>query len=995
MRIIKFPWLKHTEGPRKYEIYSVSVSPDGLRLATGGLDGKIKIWSIETLYKYKNNKDLLTIDNTECRPLCSMSRHAGAITCVRFCPNNRFLATGSDDKLVLIWEKDEEKTKIMKMHRNGIIDSNLINNNNNNGIDDSDLEHWTVRKRLVAHDNDVQDMAWAPDGSILVTVGLDRSIVVWNGNTFEKIKKFDIHQSHVKGVIFDPAGKYFATCSDDRSMRIFRYRRGVNVDGNDTEFVIEQVIKDPFAKSPLTTYFRRSSWSPDGLYIAAPNGTNEGVNANVIIKRGSWESELSLIGHRLPCEVCSFSPRLYDPQMTNNNSNNKNNNQSNNKSLKTETVIITAGQDKTLALWSSSCATPLCVATEISAKSITDVAWNPNGLNVFLCGLDGNILSLFFDERELGNVLPLEENNRVLIRYGKDRDLFFPESVEQLKLEEIAEKRGVIGNIHKNIIKPDRIKSLMNGNNDSTLHNEHKSSGVMNVLIPRSKKHPNKKMPVPKISNEEIKSSLNIPTNNITSNKVNILSSSAQKVTVTKSGKKRVAPTLISLSTPTNSELTSQFTSTSNKSLILEKKSKLSKIISLPYPALPKHGLSTLVSSLRSNILNDESEAENLDSAIDYIAETHNHTSNKNIQNSSSNNYKSKFSNHNKNQNGSNKRYSSYSVHDSNNGPNKRRKLICPNWIQESIVSPLTIYGDKNSNSNILFKKSDSKNQLIEVRYEYKNNYKYLNNNEDLELNSNWSEFDSFSKLVAKSTTDNNSKSKHDWELFINEKIVFINESELNGLEYWCLGTANGRILIMSSTGRQLCGSIELGSDIVNLICHESHILCICSNSLVYSWKLENSNNGMLSGVSMMTGISLAPIINVNASTAENKKKLEINTLIESFYMLENGCPIIVVKLNQRKWVYTYDLNLECWVEILDNWYIEQLNINDEDSSLKLITSNNMIIKIIIKRLISEKDDNIKSFKFMDKNIVDNIFKSWKSINNSVLQCINSNLENS
>lgn len=991
MHIVKFPWVKHTEGTRKFEIYSISVSPDGLRLATGGLDGKIKIWSIETFYKYKN-ESTSAINNKECRPLCSMSRHEGAITCVRFSPNNRFLATGSDDKLVLIWEKDEEKTRIMNIHRN----NNNLEDEFGGLDDDSDLEHWTVRKRLVAHDNDVQDMAWSPDGSILVTVGLDRSIVVWNGNTFEKIKKFDIHQSHVKGVIFDPAGKYFATSSDDRSMRIFRYRHGLNVDGNgnDIEFVIEQVIKEPFAKSPLTTYFRRSSWSPDGLYIAAPNGINQGINANIIIKRGNWENELSLIGHRLPCEVCSFSPRLYDPQ---------------NNKPSTETVLITAGQDKTLALWSSNCATPLCVATEISTKSITDVAWNPNGLNVYLCGLDGEILSLFFDERELGKVLSIDENNRSLVRYGKDRDLYFPESVEQLKLEQYAEKKfGVNGNINK-IQKIDRIKSLMNndGNNsDLNLDKSHHSTAAMNVLVPRSKRHPHRKMPVPAITKE------NTTFQQSSSSKVNVLSSQDQKITITKNGKKRVAPTLISVSSQSGStrespkfESSSISSSLNTKTLLnLQKRSRLSKIISLPYPPLPKHGLPTLVFSAKSNFTNAITEIEN-SSSIDYIAES-NQTNNKNLNGKSisSTSNKSKFSNSNKRQNG-NSRGGISSVNDANNGFNKRKKLNIPDWVQDSIVNPVTMYGEKNTNSNIIVQKSNSKEQILEIRYEFKNNYKYINNNCELD-DSDWNEFDSLTRLIAKSTTNSSSpyKSKNEWELFLNEKIVFVDDSQLNGLQYWCLCTSNGRILIITSTGRQLCGSIELGSDIVNLICYKGHILCICSNTLVYSWKFENLNNGIFQGKSIIEGVSLAPIINIystfianddTGSTSTNKKKFELNSLIDSMYMLENGCPIIVVKSNKRKGVYTFDLNLDSWIEVLDNWYLEKLSMNNtnNENSLKLISSDNKIIKLIIRRLISEVNNNKNDSKPLDKIVIDNISKNWHSIYDCIEQSMKKIME--
>lgn len=943
MHIVKFPWIKHTEGSRLYEIYSISVSSDGKRLATGGLDGKVKIWSIDTFYKYKNfDGTTEEIDNSECRPLCSMTRHAGAITCVRFSPDGRFLATGSDDKLVLIWEKDEEKTKIMAMHRNASngLDSSLFSGNGNGNVTDVDLEHWTVRKRLVAHDNDVQDMAWAPDSSILVTVGLDRSIVVWNGTTFEKVKKFDIHQSHVKGVVFDPAGKYFATCSDDRSMRIFRYRRGVSGDGNDLEFVVEQIVRDPFAKSPLTTYFRRLSWSPDGLYIAAPNGTNKGVNANVIVKRGSWESELSLIGHRLPCEVCSFSPRLYDPQF-------------NNKS--TETVILTAGQDKTLAIWSSSCSTPLAVVTEIATKSITDIAWNPNGLNVFICGLDGVVMTIFFDELELGNVVPIEENNRVLVRYGKDRDMFFPESTEQLKLEEIAEKRGVLKKPTK--VTSDRILTLMNGNNKTNLNAVAPEPHVaMNVLIPRSKKHPNKKMPVPQVSAQQ---------KPVTKPVVNVLSSKDQKITITKSGKKRVTPTLISVAasnTPTTT--TPQFTSipgaNSLKSKILEKNSKLSKIISLPYPPLPKNGLSTFVSSIRTEVLDDSNENENIEDAIDYIAETdpaHSNAHSKKISSKSAGN--------------GYKRGISYI-----NGDNllsKRFKSSHNNWINEVAVTPTSIYGEKAVNSNIIFEQHSNTEQMVEARHQYNGNYNLMSNDETQD--NLWNEFNSLTQINAVDKANR-------WELLLNEKVMALGSSSIDGINYWCICTLCGKILLLSETGRQLCGSIELGFDVVSLFCNGPKIMCVLSNGCIYSWNFTQIN-GHFVGKSIMEGVSISSLMNTHATVTEYKKKIEIMTSIESILMRPNGLPIVTLVNDGRYYVYTYDLDLDCWIEVLNQWYLTQVtDVNDE---INRVAGDDRILKAVMSRI--KKNTKLSANKLEIEELT-KITKTWKSINDTVKTCI-------
>lgn len=520
--MLKLPWLTHREISRRYEVYTVDVSPDGRRVATGGLDGKIRIWSVDEICQAAGDTSNGTIPQN---PLANMSRHNGSVTCLKFSPNGRYLASGSDDRILLIWALDDE---------------------NPASSFEGDRERWSVRKRLVAHENDIQDIAWAPDSSILVSVGLDRAVIVWNGSTFERLKRFEAHHSHVKGVVFDPANKYFATASDDRTTKIFRYHKA-----GDVSFTIEHVLTEPFAASPITTYFRRLSWSPDGQHVAIPNATNGPVSAVVIADRGSWDTNVTLIGHDAPSEVAKFNPRLF-----------KRENDEKNAS-KIDSIVASAGQDKTLALWTTRNPRPLFVAYDIANKSITDMAWTPDGLMLFVTSLDSSITVFIFDTNELGNMIPLEKHTEQLNIYGVDKDSFdYPESVEQLLLESKCKeyKEQKIDSSKRDLLES-RFKEPNVGNDIKANSKEDKETEIVNILIPKRKKD-------------------------------------LQKVTM-HNGKKRLAPTLISGSGTTgftDTDNTSKVTKTTHSVLpIME----LQKKLSIPSISIPRLGLHTLVMGLK------------------------------------------------------------------------------------------------------------------------------------------------------------------------------------------------------------------------------------------------------------------------------------------------------------------------------------------------------------------------------------------------------------
>lgn len=420
-------------------------------------------------------------------------------------------------------------------------------------------------RRLIGHDNDVQDLAWSYDSSILVSVGLDSKVVIWSGHTFEKLKTLSQHQSHVKGITFDPAGKYFATSSDDRTIKIFRFSSPLpNATANDqvSNFMLEATISLPFVGSPLTTYFRRCSWSPDGLHIAASNAMNGPVSSVAIITRGNWDSAINFIGHEGPVEVSAFCPRMFHKDKPDPNSD---------VPQGTITVVACGGQDKALSIWNTSLTRPFVITQALSSKPISDLCWTPDGEKLFVTTLDGGILAVVFEVGELGFVAPQQENEKALSKFGAGRKAGIVEGPDALLLEDISkadELKGVQGRM--GLLMGDASAASHPVVNGTDLVRTNGTPSATNGTTTPTEK--------------------SIPTN--TEAKINVLK---QRVEIV-GGKKRVKPMLISgTAAPISSLPQTQLLSNNQGLRVGESGPHAVLDLSKAYDGLPEGGLKALL----------------------------------------------------------------------------------------------------------------------------------------------------------------------------------------------------------------------------------------------------------------------------------------------------------------------------------------------------------------------------------------------------------------
>ncbi|MCJ1354317.1 MAG: HIR complex subunit [Icmadophila ericetorum] len=916
MHYIRPVWLTHGGEKKDFEVYSCHVSPNGERLASAGGDGYVRIWSTDAIYHAGDP------NYSKPKQLASMSYHSGTIHTVRFSSSGRFLASGADDKIVCVYTLDPNPPShaaafgmFLELRKRGgqTTDFYFILRIGTNEA--PPVEHWRIFRRLIGHDNDVQDLGWSYDSSILVTVGLDSKVVVWSGHTFEKLKTISSHQSHVKGLTFDPANKYFATASDDRTIKIFRFTPpGPNSSAHDqmNNFMLEKTITAPFTASPLTTYFRRCSWSPDGMHIGAANAVNGPVSSVAILNRGTWDGDIHLIGHEGPVEVCAFSPRLFS-KIAPENTPLMLNGQPIHQSL--VTAIACAGQDKALSVWITSNPRPLVITQDLTVKSISDLAWSPDGRSLFVTSLDGSIIAVVFGENELGYGVSFEENERALAKYGGGRrGVGIVEGPAALLLEERAKQgeiRGVEGRM--GALMGDGVPSaapVMNGDGSATRPTALQSNDLGPAIDSRNGPTSTASIIVDGPESTIKPQEASAKTQDALDPHAAKLERLKQRVTITKDGKKRIAPLLVSSSGAAESSLprSQLMASTSHQSASDTPQAILD--LSKPFDGLPKGGLAGLLLGNKRKYVPEESDNQG---HID-----------KKITNASRNGAVPILSN------AANGLVTS-SAQPAVTGQEPTPEFVRPAVLNPSlIVSQLrlavpkvrlhvvrTVGGTSNTslkngvNGNINIEAGGLANAAMQANtvFEARN---------PATVSARFEDREPARIAVTK-------RGQPVWQDYLPRSVLLITGDR----NFWAAACEDGSIYAWTPAGRRIVNALVLESQPVILECKDWWLLCITAVGMCYVWDMNTLS-------SQHPPVSLAPVLDIATQNLQaHPTKVPAVTSARL-----NSEGRIVVTLNNGDG-YAYSKSMYVWQRLSEVWWaVGSQYWNTQDSSVGNLTTN-------------------------------------------------------
>ena len=201
----------HTRG-----VCSVAFAPDGGRVVSGSIDGTVRIWG--------------TASGAE---LFVMTGHRSRVWGVAVSPDGRLAASAGTDRTVRLWDMDTgEQVRRLDAHPGGATtisfsaDGRLMATS---GLDD-EVQIWDVRTgtqqhSLRGHEGEVIGLAFGRDGTTVVTGGFDHTVRLWDlaAGTSRVLGE---HRGRVHGIALDSTGQRLATSSSDGTARIWDVHSG-------------------------------------------------------------------------------------------------------------------------------------------------------------------------------------------------------------------------------------------------------------------------------------------------------------------------------------------------------------------------------------------------------------------------------------------------------------------------------------------------------------------------------------------------------------------------------------------------------------------------------------------------------------------------------------------------------------------------------------------------------------------------------------------------